>query len=103
MNMMNDCRWCKKLYSNKTKPYCIIESSFCDFEPYYPTLQQFKKDTGKDWPDDWPIYEKFDDGEKETKWMRSVGLMANDDFSEGNFFYVCAICPIPPPENWRPK
>ena len=67
--------------------------------PDYETLEEYKRRTGKDFPDDGLVWVK-DGVTDEEGWRADYFQNAMDDRRE---FIVCVNGPLPPPNDWRPN
>jgi hypothetical protein len=108
--MIKNCRWCKKLEECGMFPYCetTLAVPCIDYEPYYPTPEQWKKDTGIEWPEDGYCYwlcvtfkKNSIRNERRERWMIEKYKVLKE--TEPNGIIRCAICPESPADNWRPE
>jgi len=88
-----DCREC----------LCGCQTCKVDCENYHrkhPTPKQYKKEYGREWPDDGAVYCQH----HSTNWFVSYWENAIDAYKAGNCLVVCACTPFgKPPQDWRPK
>jgi hypothetical protein len=99
---IKSCRWCKYFFGAQSIKPCTYHNEcvgFENFEPWYPTPEQFKEATGRDWPENWPVYYKYEG----VTWQRGSYVKAFVNDNKGRLFVICAICPYSPPDDWRPE
>jgi hypothetical protein len=74
--------------------------------PRWETPEQREKRTGKPWPDNWAVYERYEDNDGGRKWY-----CESYDYAKKNSkkrkrelkYVVCATESGPPPDNWEPE
>jgi hypothetical protein len=108
--MIKDCRWCEHLEKDDGdfNPHC----KHCEtcggekpyFKPYRPTPEQWEADNGTEWTG--PVWCHTSSGRRHSatsEWTLYQKYRKNTHYgSEECSAIVCAICPFPPPDDWRP-
>ena len=108
--------WCKNCESElKTgiEAYWIVcpacKNGYMNLIPEFETPEQYKERTGKDWPDNAPVWWKVCDEENcpsEGHWHRGLFKEMRDIFYLSEIYPYIILCfqsPNPPPDDWRPE
>jgi hypothetical protein len=74
--------------------------------PRWETPEQWKKRTGKPWPDNWAVYTLYKDEYSSQRWWfcqsynfaKTAKIMGHSVLA-----IVCATEAGPPPDDWRPE
>jgi hypothetical protein len=95
--MIKNCRWCARAMRGNADCYLDVGQGCENFMSYYPTPKQLKAETGIEWPDNARVWLRNSVNEP---WRNhSYGWVK----MEGSKQAVCAICPVSPPDDWRPE
>lgn len=92
------CRVCKASGGARLSLVEATDAWNTRFTPGYETPEMYKARTGKDWPDDAPVY-ALHNSDAGYWWQ----LYEFSNLHDSNWLLVCATEAGKPPVNWKPN
>ena len=86
-------------------PFCEKTNAKFGIIPTHETPAQYKARTGKDWPDNAPVWVKAYWNYDKSGWHKSENwqIATNSEYLRKSFPVLCATGPEVPGDDWRPE